>query len=102
MEKFRLEMVNKIDHLSVPSEKEYSVIHEFYEESLSETLQRIEEFLRGCGYYFEGNLDIVPVNTEDQCKLGCHCKKETGLPKDKKEFTKDFDVFVNELFKGPR
>jgi len=42
---------------------------EFKEDSLNDVLQNIELFLRGCGFYFNGNLDIVPYDdkfkTED-------------------------------------
>jgi hypothetical protein len=37
---------------------------EFDEIALSEILPVIEQFLRGCGYVFDGHLDIV--NYEDQ------------------------------------
>ena len=59
MEKFILRMENKVNHLVDHSENEYVVTSEFQECSLDDTLKRIEEFLRGCGYYFEGDLDIV-------------------------------------------
>jgi len=32
---------------------------EFDSEYLYDVVERFEEFLRGCGYYFEGRLDIV-------------------------------------------
>jgi len=36
-----------------------TVTHEFREESLSTILENFESFLRGNGFHFEGNLDIV-------------------------------------------
>lgn len=33
--------------------------HEFTEVSLHQVIERLECFLRGCGFIFSGNLDIV-------------------------------------------
>lgn len=35
------------------------VTHEFNEEYLPSVLEHFEQFLRGCGFYFDGTLDIV-------------------------------------------
>ena len=37
---------------------------EFESDYLYDVVERFEEFLRGCGYYFEGRLDIV--NDEEE------------------------------------
>ena len=36
------------------------VTHEFNKELLSDVLMRMQDFLKGCGYVFDGTLDIVP------------------------------------------
>ena len=38
------------------------VTHEFSEISLEEILPEMESFLRGCGFYFEGRLNITYDN----------------------------------------
>lgn len=35
------------------------VEHEFNEEHIDDVLMEFEHFLRGCGYYFDGHLDLV-------------------------------------------
>jgi hypothetical protein len=36
---------------------------EFEEEFLSDVVENFQMFLRGCGYYFDGNLDFVKEDT---------------------------------------
>lgn len=48
------------------------VEHEFNEEHIDDVLMSFEHFLRGCGYYFEGHLDLVEesgmhmINTDEE------------------------------------
>lgn len=49
------------------------VTHQFEKEFLNDVLNRMQDFLRGCGYVFDGTLDIVsedemypPVQVEPQ------------------------------------
>lgn len=44
---------------------------EFEYEQLSDVISAFEDFLRGCGYVFEGNLDIVEEQKEKGCGGGC-------------------------------
>lgn len=36
------------------------VTHEFQKVTLNDVLLRMQDFLKGCGYVFDGTLDIVP------------------------------------------
>jgi hypothetical protein len=36
------------------------VSHEFQKVTLNDVLMRMQDFLKGCGYVFDGTLDIVP------------------------------------------
>lgn len=45
---------------------EKEVRHSSDEETLSEVLADFEQFLRGCGYYFEGHLEIISED-DDEC-----------------------------------
>lgn len=36
------------------------VTHEFQKVTLNDVLMRMQDFLKGCGYVFDGTLDIVP------------------------------------------
>lgn len=48
------------DHIDEDTRQTYSkVTHEFYHETLDEVVMSLQEFLRGVGYYFEGDLQIV-------------------------------------------
>lgn len=42
-----------------------NVIHEFTQTDLGEILQQFESFLKGCGFSFEGTLDIVLAEETD-------------------------------------
>ena len=48
---------------------------EFTADSLSHVLEQFEMFLRGCGYVFEGQIDIVndfsenPESVDEECDL---------------------------------
>ena len=53
---------------------------EFTEDSLNEVLQNMELFLRGCGFYFKGNLDIVPY--EDQFRSEDYLTEMNDVPQD--------------------
>ena len=49
------------EHIDEDTCQTYSkVTHEFYHETLDEVVVSLQEFLRGVGYYFEGDLLIVP------------------------------------------
>jgi hypothetical protein len=39
---------------------------EFESDYLYDVVERFEEFLRGCGYYFEGRLDIVNDEVQNE------------------------------------
>lgn len=55
MPKFKLQCVHESDN-----GVESTVTFEFEKEFLNEVVEEMEQFLRGCGYYFEGrNLDFV-------------------------------------------
>lgn len=41
------------------------IYHTVQENLLSDILMEFEEFLRGCGFYFEGSLDIVKEKTNE-------------------------------------
>jgi hypothetical protein len=48
------------EHIDEDTCQTYSkVTHEFYHETLDEVVMSLQEFLRGVGYYFEGDLQIV-------------------------------------------
>ena len=48
------------EHIDEDTCQTYSkVIHGFYHETLDEVVASLQEFLRGVGYYFEGDLQIV-------------------------------------------
>ena len=48
------------EHIDEDTCQTYSkVTHEFYHETLDEVVASLQEFLRGVGYYFEGDLQIV-------------------------------------------
>lgn len=48
------------EHVDEDTCQTYSkVTHEFYHETLDEVVASLQEFLRGVGYYFEGDLQIV-------------------------------------------
>jgi hypothetical protein len=55
--KFVLNCQHKEDALF--KQKASKNILEFEAETLPEVLEEIERFLRGCGYHFEGQLDII-------------------------------------------
>jgi len=40
------------------------VTMEFNKETLTEVIAQFQDFLRGCGYYFDGNLEIVDHSEE--------------------------------------
>lgn len=47
------------EHIDEDTCQTYSkVTHEFYHETLDEVVMSLQEFLRGVGYYFEGDLQI--------------------------------------------
>ena len=49
------------EHIDEDTCQTYSkVTHEFYHETLDEVVVSLQEFLRGVGYHFEGDLLIVP------------------------------------------
>jgi hypothetical protein len=48
---------------------ELLVVQECKVESLPEVLENFEMFLRGCGYHFDGVLDIVPTDEYYGTKL---------------------------------
>lgn len=41
------------------------VTHEFYAVDLSEMLEQFQDFLKGCGYQFSGNIEIVDEVTDE-------------------------------------
>jgi hypothetical protein len=49
------------------------VTHEFRGESLSSILENFESFLRGNGFHFEGNLDIVNDEYTEKCCSSENC-----------------------------
>lgn len=44
--------------------------HTFTGGTLDDVLPNIEEFLRGCGYYFDGYLTIAEIPTIEEVNLG--------------------------------
>ena len=46
---------------------------EFEYEQLQDVVMAFEDFLRGCGYVFEGHLDIVQEETETETGCGGNC-----------------------------
>lgn len=51
------------------------VTHEFEKEFLNDVLDRMHDFLKGCGYVFDGTVDIVeeettPINIGKQFDFG--------------------------------
>lgn len=58
-------------------------------ETLDEVIENFEEFLRGCGYYFNGTLQIVP--DEEQQVPGWH---REWVPDTETAWNDDADVPV--------
>ena len=68
MPKFNLECVMEADEYC--NERKNTVT--FTEEGLYEVLGELQDFLRGCGYYFQGELMIVDTKPKvSQCGSGC-------------------------------
>ena len=70
---------------------------EFNYVSLSDILPAFEDFLRGCGFVFEGHLDFVQdeeetTGCENNCE-GCECGTN--------EKSAEWNWTVNQLMKGP-
>ena len=106
--------------LKMQSGKENFITSEFREEELGEVIENFTEFLRGCGFYFEGELQIVDkrdalsTDTEKKhCDGNCKCsskrpedsladiekKLETPLPPD---FFNIFDLYIDGFFEEPK
>jgi hypothetical protein len=49
------------------------VTHQFDAEYIGDVLDQFKHFLRGSGYYFEGEIDIVDDKPQPQCEAGCEC-----------------------------
>lgn len=45
---------------------ETKITHEFKNVMLSDVLEHMQDFLKGCGFVFDGILDIVDENGEQQ------------------------------------
>jgi hypothetical protein len=45
---------------------ETKITHEFKNVMLSDVLEHMQDFLKGCGFVFDGVLDIVDENGEQQ------------------------------------
>lgn len=52
------------EHLDNNGEVESRVTHEFNEDFLSDVVLMMQEFLRGVGYYFDGELMILDEERE--------------------------------------
>jgi hypothetical protein len=50
-------------------QEEVLTTKEFESDYLYDVLERFEEFLRGCGYYFEGQLDIVNDQQKEETPI---------------------------------
>lgn len=48
-----------------------TITHESEEDSLNNILENFEMFLRGCGFYFKGRLDIVDEETYELPNNDC-------------------------------
>lgn len=66
------------EHIDEDTGECYSkVTHEFNQETLDEVVMSLQEFLRGVGYYFEGDLGLgepvryVATDFGKQCCGGC-------------------------------
>ena len=58
---------------------------EFEYEHIDDVIGAFEDFLRGCGYVFDGHLEIVQEETEEQTGCGgncdsCECKSDIEDP----------------------
>lgn len=69
-------------------------------EQLSDVIGAFQDFLRGCGYVFDGTLDIIedtPIEETAGCGNnceGCECEKPSAR-------SPEWDWTVNQLMKGP-
>ena len=59
MPSFSLHCDHGPEYPECDSAPRHSIVCTFDAESLSDVLERVEEFLRGCGYSFDGVLDFV-------------------------------------------
>lgn len=57
--------------VSFPDDSFHNVEMEFSEETLDRVIEEFEAFLRGCGYYFDGELAIVSNTEDEQCQCNC-------------------------------
>lgn len=69
-------------------------------EQLSDVIGAFQDFLRGCGYVFDGTLDIIEDTTIEEtagcgnnCE-GCECEKPSAR-------SPEWNWTVNQLMKGP-
>jgi hypothetical protein len=69
-----------------------TVTHEFRGESLSTILENFESFLRGNGFHFEGNLDIV---NDDYPESACTSEYNDEMDYDHPEA--NFDYHESEI-----
>jgi hypothetical protein len=78
------------------------VTHTFETPLLSEVLEQMEHFLRGCGFVFDGQLDIVSEETKDMMeeseRLSVELQSMDNLPrcdvcKLKKSVMKEYTCF---------
>lgn len=65
------------------------VTHEFEKEFLNDVLNRMHDFLKGCGYVFDGTLDIVPE--EEMFSTIEHAEKELNEEEKKSYRNSDID-----------
>ena len=70
---------------------------EFNYVSLSDILPAVEDFLRGCGFVFEGHLDFVQ-DEEETTGCGNNCE---GCECGTTEKSAEWNWTVNQLMKGP-
>jgi len=61
------------------------------EVGLQEVLMGFENFLRGCGYHFDGSLEIVEQDEyQDDERCECSCEEESCCSESSKEEVKEY------------
>jgi hypothetical protein len=55
------------------------VTHEFDAEYIGDVLDQFKHFLRGAGYYFDGEIDIVDPDPIIGCDNDCGCGTNTEM-----------------------